>query len=158
MFCDACGAPVEVGQNFCPRCGKAFGAALGNVPVRSRIAGHLRLLGILWLILSGLRLLPGLFLAFVFRPDMQLLPPEVPAFVPQLVRSIGFGITLFAALGGIVGWGLLSRQSWGRMLALVVGCLNLLDFPFGTALGIYTLWVLLPSHSEQEYRQLTPAV
>jgi hypothetical protein len=157
MFCDACGAPIEAGQNFCPRCGKAFGVA-ATTPARSRIAGHLRVLGILWLVLSGLRLLPGLFLLFLFRPEMQLLPPDVPAFVPHLVRSIGFGIMLFAVLGGIVGWGLLSRQSWGRMLALVLGCLNLLDFPLGTALGIYTLWVLLPAQSGQEYQQLTPAV
>jgi hypothetical protein len=29
--------------------------------------------------------------------------------------------------------------------------------PFGTALGIYTLWVLLPGDSEQEYRRLSRA-
>jgi hypothetical protein len=143
-------------QNFCPRCGKPLGAA-GGTPVQSRITGHLRLLGILWLVWSGLRLIPGLFLMFLFRPEMQLLPPDVPGFVPHLVQSIGAGLVVFAALGGIVGWGLLSRQPWGRMLALVLGCLNLLEIPFGTALGIYTLWVLLPAQSEQEYRQLTPA-
>jgi hypothetical protein len=26
--------------------------------------------------------------------------------------------------------------------------------PFGTALGIYTLWVMLPNSSEMEYRQM----
>jgi hypothetical protein len=26
--------------------------------------------------------------------------------------------------------------------------------PFGTALGIYTLWTLLPAKSEEEYRRL----
>jgi hypothetical protein len=30
----------------------------------------------------------------------------------------------------------------------------LLDFPLGTALSIYTLWVLLPETSEAEYREL----
>lgn len=156
MFCDACGAPLEAGQNFCPRCGKALGAIAG-APTPGRITGHLRLLGILWLVLSGLRLIPGLFLMYFFRSDMQFLPPDAPAFVPHLVHSIGFGVVIFAILGGSVGWGLLSRQPWGRTLALVLGCLNLLDFPFGTALGIYTLWVLLPAQSGQEYRQLTPA-
>jgi len=29
-----------------------------------------------------------------------------------------------------------------------------LNVPLGTALGIYTLWVLLPAKSEQEYREL----
>ena len=31
------------------------------------------------------------------------------------------------------------------------GGLNLVDIPFGTALGIYTLWVLIPEESEREY-------
>ena len=92
---------------------------------------------------------------FLFRPEMQLLPPEVPGFVPHLVQSIGFSFMVFAGLGGVTGWGLLARQSWARMLALILGCLSLLDVPFGTALGIYTLWVLLPAQSEAEYRQLT---
>jgi hypothetical protein len=43
------------------------------------------------------------------------------------------------------------------MLAIVLGCFHLLNPPFGTALGIYTLWVLLPAASEQEYRQIARA-
>ena len=122
--------------------------------MRSRITGHLRVLGIVWLLLSILRLIPGLFLVFLFRPEMQLLPPDVPIFLPHLLQIIGFSLMIFAALAGITGWGLLTRQSWARMLALIVGGFNLLDVPFGTALGIYTLWVLLPVQSEQEYRQM----
>ena len=60
-----------------------------------------------------------------------------------------------AAIGIIASWGLLERQPWARMLAIVLGCFNLLDMPFGTALGIYTLWVLLPARSEEEYRQIS---
>jgi len=37
----------------------------------------------------------------------------------------------------MAGW------SWGRPVVLVLGVLDLLDIPFGTALGIYTLWALL---------------
>jgi len=57
-------------------------------------------------------------------------------------------------LGVIAGWGLLDRQSWARLLAIVIAFLSLLHFPFGTAIGIYTLWVLLPGASEMEYRQM----
>jgi hypothetical protein len=35
--------------------------------------------------------------------------------------------------------------------------LSLFDVPFGTALGIYTLWVLLPARSEEEFRQISNA-
>jgi hypothetical protein len=33
----------------------------------------------------------------------------------------------------------------------------LLSVPIGTAIGIYTLWVLLPAQSEGEYRALAAA-
>ena len=44
---------------------------------------------------------------------------------------------------------------WARVLGLVLGFLALLRPPFGTALGIYTLWGLLPDHSGQEYERLS---
>ena len=43
------------------------------------------------------------------------------------------------------------------MLAIVWSAINLIDIPFGTALGVYTLWVLLPPASEDEYRQASRA-
>jgi hypothetical protein len=40
-----------------------------------------------------------------------------------------------------------------------MGILALLKFPFGTALGIYTLWVLAPQASAVEWDEMTrPAV
>jgi hypothetical protein len=38
-----------------------------------------------------------------------------------------------------------------------MGFIALLNVPIGTGLGIYTLWVLLPSQSEDEYRALAQA-
>ena len=43
------------------------------------------------------------------------------------------------------------------MLAILFGAISLIDIPFGTALGIYTLWVLLPAEHEEEYRALSHA-
>lgn len=39
------------------------------------------------------------------------------------------------------------------MLTIVLAFLALFNIPFGTALGIYTLWVLLPAESDEEYRE-----
>ncbi|HKW89807.1 MAG TPA: hypothetical protein VJN21_13745 [Candidatus Acidoferrales bacterium] len=61
------------------------------------------------------------------------------------------------ALALVAAWGLLERQSWGRIAGIVAGILALIRIPFGTALGIYTLWVLLPATSEMEYRSLARA-
>ncbi len=128
------------------------------MPVKSRIAGHTRLLGILWIAISAYRLLPGLFLFSVFRHgNAWFLPPEVPFFVHGIVRTVGSLFLAGGVLGIVTGWGLLERQSWARMLAIVLGCFSLLEMPLGTGLGIYTLWVLLPAQSEQEYRQISRA-
>ena len=37
------------------------------------------------------------------------------------------------------------------MPAIMLGCFSLLDMPFGTALGIYTLWVLLPASRKKNF-------
>jgi len=39
----------------------------------------------------------------------------------------------------------------------VVGFISLFNIPLGTALGIYTLWVLLPTQSDDEYQALAKA-
>ena len=68
-----------------------------------------------------------------------------------------FGVTLavFGVLHLVLAWGLFEREPWARMLGIVLGCLALLRFPFGTALGIYTLWVLLPESSAREYDRMS---
>lgn len=62
-----------------------------------------------------------------------------------------------SAAGMAAGIGLLTRQSWARLLTIMLGFVSLIDMPLGTALGIYTLWVLLPGASGQEYARMTRA-
>ena len=74
-----------------------------------------------------------------------------------LISMVGWLILAKAAVGFFAGFGLLQREPWARVVALVVGFLALLSVPVGTALGIYTLWVLLPTKSEDEYKELAVA-
>src|SRR5664279_2141164 len=73
VFCDRCGTNLSPGGSFCPTCGKAAGT-VPLMPVRNRISGHVRLLGILWLALSVFRLLPGVLLWSFFRHGGAFLP------------------------------------------------------------------------------------
>ncbi len=153
MFCDRCGKNIEEGQNFCPGCGKTLQPQT-VVPGERRVVSRVRLLAILWLAYSALHLIPGLVLMSLFRNCSDgLFPPGAPAFVPGLLHGIGFALSAISLVGLIAGWGLLSWKSWARTLSIVLGALSLLNLPFGTALGIYTLWVLLPESSEREYQQ-----
>jgi hypothetical protein len=49
----------------------------------------------------------------------------------------------------------MTRQPWGRVLAIIFAILALIHLPLGTALGIYTLWVLAPGASADEYAAIT---
>jgi hypothetical protein len=156
MFCDKCGTLLHSSVAFCPGCGKSV-IEIPLVPARGRIAGHLRLLGILWVALSGLRLIPGIILIIIASMVTQFLPSNIPGFVPMLIYAVITLLWVNLLAGAIVGWGLITRESWARMAALVLGCLNMMDLFFGTALGVYTLWVLLPAKSEQEYEAVAKA-
>ena len=42
-----------------------------------------------------------------------------------------------------VGLSVRRHKAWARLLALMFGSVDLLLLPYGTALGVYALWVLL---------------
>jgi fructose-specific phosphotransferase system IIC component len=42
----------------------------------------------------------------------------------------------------VAGVWVLQYKNWARILAIILAILNLILFPIGTILGIYTLWVL----------------
>ena len=91
MFCDRCGTRLPDTAGFCPTCGKPA-RVVPLMPAQSRIGGHIRMLGILWLAISVFRLLPGLFLMSMFRHGgIGFLPPDVPLFVHGILRLVGCG-------------------------------------------------------------------
>jgi len=159
MFCDRCGAQLLETNRYCPTRGKPVVGNMPLMPVQNRIAGHIRMLGILWLALSGMLLVGGAVMLAIFRTGGLWkggFPPGSPPFLHDILSCIGILLLGGGVLGAIAGWGLLDRQAWARMLTIVLACFALLLFmPFGTLLGIYTLWVLLPAQSEEEYRKIS---
>ncbi len=160
MFCDQCGAQLQSGEQRCGRCGKTV---VGSVELRrNRVRDHVRLVGIFWMAYSVLHVLVGVVLLIVaetiFGRTIHIPngpSSEVSAWLRPLVSFIGWLVLVKAVAGFAAGWGLLQRQEWARVLALVVGFVALLHVPLGTALGIYTLWVLLPAQSDDEYKAWT---
>src|SRR4051812_5390715 len=102
MFCDACGTRLSDNQRYCPACGKPAGT-VPLMPVKGRIAGHVRLLGILWLASAAIHLIPGFFLMTFFHPGSGLLPPEVPHFVHGLLQMVGIFLLGMAVLSLLAG-------------------------------------------------------
>jgi hypothetical protein len=159
MFCDKCGSAIEADQRFCGKCGKEFAGGTGvGAPRRSRVSEHIRLLGILWLALSAFNAV-GAVVVYVlantlFRHMAEMSGPAgASTWLGPFMSVIALIIAVKAAAGFAAGWGLLQREPWARMLTIVLAFLALFNIPFGTALGIYTLWVLLPAESDAEYRE-----
>ena len=155
MFCDQCGTALQSGQQFCSRCGKEVTGFVLGYPQRSRLHEHVRLLAILWFAFSAMETLGGVVL-FVIANTLFLHKHEIGSpsgFLHPLLSVIAISVLVKAAVGFLGGYGLLQREPWGRILTLVLGFLALIHVPFGTALGVYTLWVLLPAQAEQDYEQ-----
>lgn len=155
MFCNRCGTPLQPNSTACSNCGRQVGDPVGAV-AQSRLEHHLHILGILWMILGSLFLIPGAALMIFGRGMHFILHRQEP--LPELFPLFAYlagGTLLILAAGGIcVGLGLMQRASWARVTAIILGVLALFHPPFGTALGIYTLWVLLADENGDEYRYL----
>jgi hypothetical protein len=80
---------------------------------------------------------------------------------PENIRFIT-GVVIFAAwasvLSGLIAAiGLLTLQKWGRtasIIAAIIALVNLTEFPIGTAIGIWTLIVLLKAQNSAAYNDL----
>ena len=82
----------------------------------------------LWVLLAGVGIASG--------------DPQARAILPIVGTAVAIFFSLISVPGLVAGVGLLRRKSWGRILAIVVSILGLLNFPLGTLIGAYALWVL----------------
>ena len=157
MYCDRCGASVQPRQAFCGHCGKQLSNSIVTMPQRrGRVQEHLNLVGILWFAFSAFNAIGGLLIIIanaIFFNNFNL-----PLFVHPILGGIGAFVLAKAAVGLTAAFGLMQREVWARPLILILAFIALFtSIPFGTALGIYTMWVLLPRESEQEYEGLAAA-
>ncbi len=106
---------------------------------------HVKVVGWLWIVnglLSVLMAVTGL--AIINWPgvvsdsgDALLASSGVLCFfLPGLIAYI------------VVGYGVLKYKAWARILAIVLALLNLILFPIGTVIGIYTLWAMFNDEAE----------
>ena len=125
---------------------------------------HIKLLAILNIIYGSIGVLMGLLVFVIFGGLAGFITSveggpeaEVAAPVLGLVGIFIFGLLAVVSAPAIVaGFGLLAFRNWARILTIVLSALHLLSVPFGTALGIYGLWVLLRPETEMLFRAPLP--
>lgn len=104
---------------------------------------HVMVVG--WLhVLESALYIGGAILIVTFFSGIGIMADDPQAF--GILTVVGFCAGGFLLLFGIpialAGWGLLTRKSWSRVLAMVLAILGLFLFPIGTIVGAYVLWVL----------------
>lgn len=93
--------------------------------------------GILWIVVGiAILLVLSLIGGFVGDEDARFI-------LPLIGRIIAVFLFLISVPGIISGIALLKRKEWGRILTLILSVIGLMNFPVGTAVGIYCIWVLV---------------
>ncbi|MFQ5606766.1 MAG: hypothetical protein ACE5GA_02380 [Candidatus Zixiibacteriota bacterium] len=105
---------------------------------------HITVLGVLFIVHSALGLFAGavvcaaLFLGGAFVPE-----PDTSSILVVMGVRAALVVAAISVPGLIAGFGLLRYRSWSRMLTIVLAVIQMINVPFGTALAIYGLWVLM---------------
>ena len=172
MFCTSCGSAIPQGQAVCPQCGQLLAnVAQPATPAPSmalplqyyeleRYRSHIKVLGIVWIVLGALTLLGaivGLILVHHFLrndPAMGMFHNLPPWVLPAVMRFGWLIVVMRALLAFAAGWGLIENERWGKIVAIIAAVINLIHFPFGTAMGIWTLVLLLGYRNAMLYEQL----
>ena len=105
---------------------------------------HITLIAALNIGFGVIRLLIGLVILIILGTAGMISGEPSAVAITTLIGTI---IALFFSIKSVPeilgGLGLLRRKQWARITIIIIGCIDLIEFPVGTAIGIYTLWVLL---------------
>jgi hypothetical protein len=112
---------------------------------------HIRAVAVLQIVYGSLGMLLAFLVGALFGGIATLVgfnapPAESVVAVPILAAIGAVGASIISALSLprlIAGIGLLYFKQWARIVTIVVSVLGLPDFPVGTTLGAYSLWVLV---------------
>ena len=118
---------------------------------------HVMILGWLYIIANAIFLVIG---AFVFTLltgiGVAAGDPDAVAILGVVGTSVGLLLATLSLPGIIAGYGLLTRKAWGRILALIVAIISLVNIPVGTVIGVYALWVLMQESAVDYFEASLP--
>jgi membrane-associated protease RseP (regulator of RpoE activity) len=60
-----------------------------------------------------------------------------------IADGLAIAFIIISVPGILAGIGLYKRKEWARILTLILSVIEIFSFPFGTAIGIYSIWALI---------------
>jgi hypothetical protein len=133
-------------------------------PEAGTMQTHVKVLGVLYLAVSGFFFCAALFLFVAMSGAAGIVgaaaDPEDAAIAIPVLGIAGTMLSVFlmafAIPGLVTGYGLLTYRPWARIVGIVLSAINLINIPFGTAVGAYGLWVLLSKETEHLFSRPGP--
>jgi hypothetical protein len=114
------------------------------------MSDHLKIVGVLYIVIGSFALILGIFLLLgcffintiphpMFYNSAEFNPFSILFFACLFMSILTILFALIDLIGGI---NLLKKREWARILIIVMAILKFFKIPVGTAIGIYTIWVL----------------
>ena len=144
--CKFCAEEIQDNATICKHCRKKQNGRDMNK--------HVTILGILFISFGCLLCVGGIVVNLVVPMAGNISGNDVAMRITSIIGdTIGIFLVILSIPNILGGIGLLKRKYWARILILVLCFLSLLSIPFGTALGIYGIWILLKSETVEIFNQ-----
>jgi hypothetical protein len=117
--------------------------------LEEEMAQHVRILAWLFVVFGALMACIGVALAFIIAGSGMISGDRTAMLVTGSVGTILMFVLFALAIPNfLAAWGLFRFRPWARVLAIILAVLHIFSFPLGTALAVYTLWVLLTPETQ----------
>jgi hypothetical protein len=128
-----------------------------NVSREAVVDQHVKIVAVLNIVMGILGVLIALGVLLLFGglagvAGTEEADPSGPVVLGLVGGLVFVTIAIFSVPCIIAGYGLLHFRPWAHTLTIVMSILNLLSVPFGTALGIYSLWVLMNKETKPLFK------
>jgi hypothetical protein len=121
----------------------------------SKMKKHVKAVGIIQIVFSTLGLIAAItvFLVLSFAWRFNETDETGQMVIRFLSISIPLLIGFMSTVGLVSGIGVLLYKQWARYLLIVVSAIGCVNIPFGTAKGVYSIWVLIQNDTVKLFQQ-----
>jgi hypothetical protein len=126
---------------------------------------HIDLLAVFYQMWGALALVAGAAVLVLAAGALAIVTSaERAALGPDVAAGLTVGLFVLFAVGALAwggihlwtGFSLRAHKAWARLVGLALAVLNLFFLPVGTALAVYTFWVLLSNETRKLFEPGTP--
>jgi len=105
---------------------------------------HINIVAALQIGLSIFNLLVALLIFTVLKLVVGFVDEPAAGTILSIIADVLAIVFIVISVPGILaGMGLYKRKEWARILTLILSVIEIFSFPFGTAIGIYSIWALI---------------